>query len=174
MKSSSRLFCVVAAVCSVAVFTATAVEAATPKTLASFVERLSNGSVPSTKSVEQLTGNKLRAEAGTDSFAVYSSGAKKLKDARLTRLELRVARKGVAVTAGPLVIVSVDNQGRNCIDRKEVLEAFGPLTLAQVASGSSINAKTFYSRIESWGTVSLGFSAASPDCLASISFAHLL
>jgi hypothetical protein len=143
-------------------------------TLATVVTKLSSGSAPSRNSVERVVGVKLKQTSSTDSFLIYTSSARVLADARLTRVELRLARKGVDVTAGPLLILEVDTAPKRCFDRSAAFEAFGPLELWQTPSGKSVDELTAFSRVEPWGRFSIGFTERTPKCVASITFNHAL
>jgi hypothetical protein len=136
-------------------------------TLASLVATFSNGE-PSRKLVERALGVRLKTGVGTSAFAVFEAGPVRLNGIRLTGLELRSPLPGEEVTAGPLLILKVSS--KNCVDRDQTLEAFGPLQLSGTPRGNSLDEETSYARIESWGTLSFGFAERSPDCLSSVVF----
>jgi hypothetical protein len=140
--------------------------------LASVVKKLSAGSTPSRSSVEKTLGVKLKQIGSTGSFVIYKSSARVLADARLVEVELRVPRKGADVTAGPLLIIGVDDSAERCIDRTATLKTYAPLELTQVPSGNSLDETTVYSRTQAWGTFAVGFAERSPECLGTITFSH--
>jgi hypothetical protein len=105
--------------------------------LQTVINRLSDGTVPSRSSVEKRLGVKLIQSDGSESFVIFTSSVRSLADARLREVELRVARKGAEVTAGPLLILRVDNTSKRCVDRSATLKTYGPLELSQVPSGTS-------------------------------------
>jgi hypothetical protein len=148
--------------------------------LESVIVKLSDGSMPSRASVERILGVKLkpmkkdRIAIPNPHFTTYVSSARLLADARLVEVELRVAKPGAVVTAGPLLILSVDDRSKQCVDRATALETYGPLELSQTPKGHSVNEQTSYSRTTSWGKFSIGFAERSPDCLASVVFDHNL
>jgi hypothetical protein len=115
---------------------------------------------------------KLKQKGSTGSFLIYKSSVRILTDARLVEVELRVPRKDATVTAGPLLILRVDDSEARCVDRVGTLEAFAPLELTQAPSGNSVKEETTYSRTEAWGRFSVGFAERAPDCLASVTFSH--
>ena len=78
------------------------------------------------------------------------------------------------VTAGPLLILTVDASARRCISRMSALNMFGPLTLTGVPGGGSLDEEAHYSRTEPWGLMSIGIAQHAPDWLSSIVFNHSL
>jgi hypothetical protein len=139
-------------------------------TLGRVITKFSSDAKPTRAIVEQTLGVKLKTKGGTDAFAVYKAPAILLADARVVEVELRVARPGVEVTAGPLLVLRIDNSAKRCIDRETTLQKYGPLQLSQAPRGGSLDDEASFARTETWGQISVGFAERASTCLSSVTF----
>jgi hypothetical protein len=119
--------------------------------------------------VEGAFGARLNTGDGNDAFAFYAAEAVPL-GAVTVSLDLRVPVPGGGATAGPLLNVRVVN---GCPPRAGVEARYGPLTPTGMPRGHSRDELFSFSREEPWGRLSFGFAERAPDCLASVTLAHV-
>ena len=117
--------------------------------------------------VEHLTGAEL-ALVSEGVFDYYEAHDFKLKDATTIKLiDYRESFVARGAKAGSLLALTLDGA---CIALDEVLQRYLVLTISEIPSPHSRYGETYYSRDESWGTLSFGFPENSPGCLKAVVF----
>lgn len=119
----------------------------------------------STDKIESALNVVLAKARENEYFGFYEASDLALsRGVTLEKLDLRIRKE--QPHPGFLVLTI----GGACVPRAEVMGRYDGLQLAGVPRGRSLDEETSWSRQESWGKLSFGFSERARDCLRSVVF----
>ncbi len=137
--------------------------------LTSIVDTLRSAERLNRSTIEVAIGAPLAQTSENGSFTFFEGHDVTLSDATIGLVDYREPRAGGNATAGALLTLTLT---RGCPARAQVEHRYGPLSVAGVPRGRSLDEETQLARPEPWGRLSFGFAERTPTCLTSITFSH--
>ncbi len=117
--------------------------------------------------VETALATALSIAPGDGPFRIYAGKAGPGSDGRSATVEYRMP-VSAAATAGPMLILKLDGP---CLNKAQVQNRYGPLTILDVPRGASLDEEASFARTYAWGRLSFGFPERNRDCAKTVVFA---
>lgn len=137
--------------------------------LEALVDRLNPDAVVNRQAVDAAFDTTLTDEGGRY-FITSRASHVVLNDIPFREVELRAARPGAAVTAGPILILRVDLEAGACIPADDVLGAYPDLEWSHPPSPHAMDPDETRERRQGAARLFFAFPASGPDCLRVITY----